>query len=196
MAELIGLIASVITVTEVAMTVSGKMMGLAKELSLAGEEIEDFAIALRGFYIAVDLSLNGLDRYTKTSALKESPVLKRLLETGGFELLKEQSKRNKRRIRKAWKVAKGVKSTAYFFEDALTAINWVFRKSELLALSPQLADFKLDILLVINSLILEMKLDSVERLESCVNLDGSHYPFLEKVLHEKLAEMYVVARKR
>ncbi|KAH7364122.1 hypothetical protein BKA65DRAFT_129941 [Rhexocercosporidium sp. MPI-PUGE-AT-0058] len=183
MAELVGVIASVVTIINVVSTLSGLMMDLAKLSPAAGEEIEDFATDLCAFYMAVDLSLNCIHRYMKAPALEQSPVLRNLLKTGGFELLKQKSRQIKRRVQKAWKVAKSVESKFSFFKDKWTAINWLIRKPELLSLRPELEAFKTTIILIITALALEMKLDSLTELE---NVRGS---IPENIFEEKLAEI-------
>ncbi|KAH9215439.1 hypothetical protein DL95DRAFT_408616 [Leptodontidium sp. 2 PMI_412] len=192
MAEILGATASAITISAVAgaaFTVGGRMISLAKELAAAGEEMEDFGTDLQLFYMAVDFSLNCLDRYLKTPTLKDSPVLKNLEKTGGFELLKQKSRQTKRRIHKAWKVAKLVQSKVFILKDTFTAINWVFRKPELLALRPELEAYKTSISLIINTLGLEMKLDSIVGLSSLMKLGSPEEALLERMLREKTVEI-------
>ncbi|PVH85791.1 hypothetical protein DL98DRAFT_605446 [Cadophora sp. DSE1049] len=165
MAEIVGLTASVVAITAAAGTalkVAGRMVDLAKDLSTASNDIRDFADDMQVFYMAIDLSLNCLRRHSETSTVATSPVLTSLLEKNGFEMLVDKSKRTRRRINKAWTIAKSIQSKPHMFSDTRSAIKWVFRKPEILALRPHLEAFKTDILVIITSLAIELKMFSLE----------------------------------
>ncbi|CZT08501.1 hypothetical protein WAI453_007209 [Rhynchosporium graminicola] len=164
----VGLAASVVAIVAAADTakkICGFLIDLAKQLPVASDEIKDLASDLEIFYIAVHASLDNLQRYAKIPSFKQSPILKVLLERGGFELLQQKSRRTKRRIQKAWKVAKFIQIDTSFFKNTLTGLNWLYRKPELMALRFDLGFYQANISFILDSIDRDMKCDALAELE-------------------------------
>ncbi|KAH7317380.1 hypothetical protein BKA65DRAFT_113633 [Rhexocercosporidium sp. MPI-PUGE-AT-0058] len=162
MAEVAGLVIAITTVAGTAAKVSTKLIRLANDLSSASEDIEEFADDMKLFSMAITISLNCLRRYTEEPALATSPVLKNLVETKGMEQLLHASARSQRRITKTWDIAKSVRKNRRLFEDLRTSVKWLYKKQDILVLRSLLGEFKSDILLIVNSLALELKLNILQ----------------------------------
>ncbi|KAH7417383.1 hypothetical protein BKA64DRAFT_702153 [Cadophora sp. MPI-SDFR-AT-0126] len=182
MAELVGFTASIVAITGAAgcaAKASVKMVRIAKTLSAAREEMEEFADDIRLFSTAIDTSLDSLRSLSENPALATSPILKALLEKGGFELLIQKSGRTQKHITKAWDTAKLMQRKPIVLRKARTALKWVIRQPNILALRSELDGFKSDILLIMSSLTLELKVRCLQ--------DSNNIP--EAIYQQQLLEI-------
>jgi hypothetical protein len=152
MAEVVGLVASVAGIAAAAaaaLKASAALLEVARTLGAAGHEIEDFAINIRSFASVLQLGIGSVRRCTKKGS--SAKVIKYLEELEVLDQLAFQSKRTNRKIKRAWKHTKSVRSNLTF----VTRIKWYFAKPEVQALHPEMETLKTSLLVVMQSVRLE-----------------------------------------
>jgi len=133
---------AVIGLASAALKTSTALYRFSRGIEAASDDIEQFALDIRTFASIMQMGHSTLSlHYAKEPT---SPVLNYVKELEILDLLAEQSRRTKHRIKRAWHQTKSVQSS----HRLLTRLKWMSRKKEIKALYPDMESLKSSLLLV------------------------------------------------
>lgn len=115
---------------------------LARAVKSASDDIERFALDIRFFGTLMKTGYRCLETYYAKEP--NSQVLNYFEELQIIASLSEQSKRTKKRIRRAWHRADSVPSGF----KIVTRLKWIFRKGEVEAIYPDMERLKTSLQLI------------------------------------------------
>ncbi|KAG4435996.1 hypothetical protein IFR05_008538 [Cadophora sp. M221] len=177
MAEIAGLAASVIAITAAASTalkISKRMYGMARQVNAAADEIEIFAHDMRLFNTSVELGLRSVNRLC--TKLKPSSEMYQYLQRE--EVMRHLAKSSKligKRMDEVWDTAASLQSK----RKLVTHVKWVFKKTDVLALRPEMESLKSNLQLIVTLIAIHVGISQ---------LDGD---LPESFIQDKLEEMWV-----
>ena len=144
MTDPLSLSASLIAISGLAgaaLKTSIALYGFCRSLEAASDEIEQFALDIRTFATITQMGQTTLSLYYAKEPT--SPILEYFRQLEVLDLLAEQSRRARKRIRLARRHTESVQST----HKIVTRLKWIYRKKEVKALYPDMESLKSTLLL-------------------------------------------------
>lgn len=161
MAEILGLIAAIGSVADVAYKVQRDARRLARDLGAAQEDIRQFATEIKDFSLAISTANLSLHEYAKKS-LAETKVLQSIQNNKLLNRIVAASNRVIDHIYKIWPRLESLESSIPLWER----FKWVTRRTQVAALGPKMESVKSSLLLIVSVVTLESVLNQGESREA------------------------------
>jgi hypothetical protein len=152
MAEVIGIIGSIIAVATVTTQLSRSLHGIAKSIGSAGDDIEKFAMNTADFSALMRLAHTSLDSHcAKLSAQSSSDTFRQITEGGVLEQLLEHCKLINKWIAQLKPRLKSLRSNIAL----VSRVKWYFQKSDVKDLGNEMDSMKASIQLMLSIVSIE-----------------------------------------